>query len=78
VCARVHERGVVKTLCTLAHSEVPQVVREVARLLSMVGSALGTKVMDTEFKSTLKHLSGCRDPRARDYAATLFESTRTH
>jgi len=74
VCKRLHARGVVKKLCVMANSEVPQVVREVARLLSLVGSALGTKVMDDrEFSSTLKGLAGCRDPRARDYAATCLD-----
>jgi len=73
VCAKLQECGGIKTLQQLAKSETPQVVREAARLLAHVGTALGTKVVDVEFKQTLKHIRGCRDARARQHISGLVE-----
>jgi hypothetical protein len=73
VCAKLAECGAVKVLLGLAKSDTPQVVRETARLLANIGTTLGTKVVDTEFKSTLKQIRGCRDARARQHISPLVE-----
>jgi hypothetical protein len=73
VCQKIAETGAVKTLLQLAKSEVAQIARECARLLANLGSTLGKKVIDTEFKNVLKHIRGGRDQKAREYIAPLVE-----
>jgi hypothetical protein len=73
VCHKIHEAGAVKTLLQLAKSEIPQTARESARLLANLGSMLGKKVCDSEFRSTLKQIMGGRDPKARQYVGPLVE-----
>jgi len=73
VCGLLQEKGAVKILLQLAHSETAQVVRECARILANVGQTLGKKICDTEFKSTLKHIRGCPDSRAREHISQLLE-----
>jgi hypothetical protein len=73
VCTKLQEIGAIKTLLALAKSEVPQVVRETARLLANIGTTLGTKVVDTEFRATLKSIRGGRDMRARQHISALAE-----
>jgi hypothetical protein len=73
VCHKIYDAGAVKQLLVLAKSETPQVARECARLLANLGTTLGKKVVDSEFRATLKHIRGGRDSRAREYIAPLIE-----
>jgi hypothetical protein len=73
VCHKIADAGAIKSLLQLAKSETPQIARECARLLANLGTTLGKKVVDAEFKNTLKHIRGGRDSRAREYIAPLLE-----
>lgn len=76
VCKRAHDAGVITTLLSLRGSARLQVVRECARALGHIGSSLGTKVIDDNFRSALAQFRYCRDARAREYVAPLLESLR--
>jgi len=73
LCPKLQQCGAVKTLLALAKHKSTQLVRETARLLSIVATALGTKVLDNEFKATLKLLMGSSDPKAREYVSQVLE-----
>jgi len=73
-CDKVLQAGGVKPLLAMARSKSPQLLRETARLVVIMGSALGSKVQDDEYRRTLKHLMSVSDPRTRDFASQLLEA----
>jgi hypothetical protein len=73
VCHKIHDAGAVKLLLNLAKSKTPQIARESARLLANLGTTLGKKVIDSDFKAVLEHIRGGRDSRARGYIANLVD-----
>lgn len=76
VCARIVNAGGVKKLVELARSKVPEVVRECAQALAKIGSQLGARVLDDNFKKALEHCRCSPDPRAREHVAGLMESLK--
>ena len=63
------DEAIKRSLCQLIHSQCPMVVRETARILSVIAKQWKDDVKkDSEFRSCVQSLSAHDDPLARTYA----------
>jgi len=64
------------SLVKLAQSETPQVVRESARALANLATAVGSRMDDQELRGALRSLMCSEDPRARAHSLELRKTLR--